>query len=106
MPDKGTSNPQNPTPDDDYACAIANRGTWPNELDVAERGVMLCILSDAHDERWTRTDLEQDLLDLEPKKIEEATERLGKDGLLHIHQEHVIASRAGIRLDELGLVTV
>ena len=74
--------------------------------EVAERAVVLQVLRDDHDERWSRVELEQEIYDIEPSAIGEAVERLREEGVVHISGQLVWASRCAWHLDELGMVSI
>jgi DNA-binding HxlR family transcriptional regulator len=73
---------------------------------IAERAVVLQILRDDHEERWPRAELVEEISDFEPAVLEEALERLERDGVLHRQGDTVWAARAAQRLDELELISV
>jgi hypothetical protein len=77
----------------------------PAGPDVTERAIMLQVLRDDHEVRWSRAELEREIFDVEPIDIADAIEHLRQEGLLHILHGEVIASRAALHLDQLGMVT-
>jgi hypothetical protein len=72
----------------------------------AERAVVLQVLRDDHDARWSRTELEDELGDVEVSVIDGALASLCRDGVLHTADGVVWASDAARRLDELELIGV
>jgi uncharacterized protein (DUF111 family) len=74
--------------------------------DIAERAVVLQVLRDDRDERWSRAELEHEIYDIEPLAIGEALERLREEGVVHLSSEFVWASRCARRLDALGMVSI
>ncbi len=73
---------------------------------IAERAVVLQILRNDHEERWPRAELAEEISDFEPAVLEEALERLERDGVLHRQGDTVWAARAARRLDELELISI
>jgi hypothetical protein len=74
--------------------------------DIAERAIVLQVLRDDHDERWSRAQLEQEIYDIEPLGISDALERLSEEGVVHLSGEYVWASRCARHLDALGMVSI
>jgi hypothetical protein len=72
----------------------------------AERAVVLQVLRDDHGARWSRTELEDELADVEVSVIDGALASLCRDGVLHTADGVVWASDAARRLDELELIGV
>jgi DNA-binding HxlR family transcriptional regulator len=73
---------------------------------VLERAVVLQILRDDHEERWSHAELAREISDFEPAVLEEALGRLERDGVLHRQGDTTWAARAARRLDELELISV
>jgi hypothetical protein len=71
-----------------------------------ERAVVLQVLRDDHDARWSRTELEGELADVEVPVVDGALTSLCRDGVLHTADGVVWASDAARRLDELELIGV
>lgn len=85
------------------------------DLQIAERAIILQLLRDDHDERWTHAALQAEVSDVEPSVLSSAVERLERHGVaLHgialqgiaLQGEYVRASPCARHLDELGLVGV
>lgn len=74
--------------------------------EVAERAVLLQVLRNDHDERWSRAELEREIYDISPLAIGEALERLCEAGLVHLSGELVWAACCARHLDELGMVSI
>jgi hypothetical protein len=74
--------------------------------EVAERAIVLQVLRDDHEQRWSRVELEGEIYDIEPLAIGEALERLREVGVVHLSGELVWASRCARHLDELGMVSI
>ena len=71
-----------------------------------ERAIVLQVLRDDRDKRWSRTGLEVELAEAETLDISDALARLQAGGILCVAGELVWASRATERLDELGLIAI
>ncbi|HXA53998.1 MAG TPA: hypothetical protein VNV37_03895 [Solirubrobacteraceae bacterium] len=71
-----------------------------------ERAVVLQLLRDDHEQRWTRAELASEISDFEAAAVEEALTRLEHDGVLRREGAAVWASCAARRLDELELISV
>jgi hypothetical protein len=74
--------------------------------EIAERAIVLQVLREDHDERWTRAELEREIYDIEPAAIGEALERLRGEGVVHVSGQLAWASRCAWHLDELGMVSI
>jgi DNA-binding HxlR family transcriptional regulator len=74
--------------------------------ETAERAVVLQLLRDDHDERWSYAELQAAVSDLEPSALTSALERLEQHGVVARRDEYVLASRCSRRLDDLSLVGV
>lgn len=75
--------------------------TW-----LAERAVVLQVLRDDRDERWSRAVLADELADVERAVFERALTRLEAERVLDVEGCDVRASRAARHLDELELIAV
>jgi hypothetical protein len=71
-----------------------------------ERAIVLQVLRDDHEHRWSRSELEVEMADIDPLDISDALARLEAHGIVCVTGESVRASRAVGRLDELGLIAV
>jgi hypothetical protein len=80
-----------------------SRGSRGADGSKLERAIVLQLLRDDRDERWSRAELGVEM-GAETTAMEEALRRLGGDGILCLADEDVWASRAARRLDELGLI--
>lgn len=74
--------------------------------DGIERGVVLQVLRDDHGERWSRTELDAEMRDVEPQAVTVALDALRQEGVLHISGQLVWASRCARHLSDLGMVSV
>ena len=68
-----------------------------------ERAIVVQLLRDDREQKWSRAELSVEL-GAEAPAVEEALRRLARDGILCLAEEEVWASRAARRLDELGLI--
>ena len=73
---------------------------------MVERAIVLQLLRDDHEQRWTRAELTREIPDFEPAMLDEALTRLDREGVLHRQESSVWASRAARRLDELELISI
>lgn len=73
---------------------------------MVERAIVLQLLRDDHEERWVRAELAREISDFEPAALDEALALLERDGVLHLEEGSVRASRAARRLDELELISI
>jgi DNA-binding HxlR family transcriptional regulator len=71
-----------------------------------ERAVVLQLLRDDHDERWSRAELEAEIDDVEPSVLSSAIAGLERQGVVVAQGKHVVASQCARHLDELGLVGI
>jgi hypothetical protein len=79
-----------------------------------ERAIVLQLLRDDHELKWSRAELAIELsseLDADQapagrQAIDEALGRLERDGVIGISEQQAWASSAARRLDELGLIAV
>ena len=75
---------------------------------MAQRAIILQVLSDDHPEPWTRAELGRQLSDFLPEEVEAAIEDLAAEGVLSINDddETVSASLCARKLDALGMVSI
>jgi hypothetical protein len=72
----------------------------------AERAVVLQVLRDDHEERWSRVELDGELAYFEGEVVDGAVADLHGEGLVHLENGVVWASAAARRLDDLDLIGV
>ncbi len=77
-----------------------------DDEETAERAIVLQVLRDDHDERWSRVELEREIYDIEPPALGDALERLRREGVVHLSGQQVWASRCALHLDALGMVSI
>jgi hypothetical protein len=70
-----------------------------------ERGLVLTLLAEDHDERWPREELAASLR-IDRSTLDAAVERLHADGVLLLDGEDVFASPCARRLDSLDLIGI
>jgi DNA-binding HxlR family transcriptional regulator len=71
-----------------------------------ERAVLLQILSEGPEHRWTRAALGHEFPEIEPETLDEALLNLEHMGVIERPGDTVHASRAVERLDELDLIGI
>jgi hypothetical protein len=77
----------------------------PPDYRRVERAIVLQLLRDDHDERWSRTELQAELDGIAPSALAEALERLERHGVaLTPSADAIVASPCARRLDELELI--
>jgi hypothetical protein len=84
----------------------SNGTPWNDAVWVAERAIMLQVLREEKDPRWTLTELQAEVDDLDPTALGVAFDRLRVEGLLVDCGDGVVASRAAFHLDDLGMVAI
>ena len=78
----------------------------PLEHDRTQRPVVLQLLRDDHDPKWTRVELDKKLDDIDPDAITIALERLQEQGVVHADGEQLAASPCARHLDALGFIAI
>ncbi len=68
--------------------------------------VVLQVLREDHELRWSRRELEEELHDVDPEAIGVALERLHEQGVVYIEGEQVWASPCALHLDALGFIGI
>ncbi|HEY2768005.1 MAG TPA: hypothetical protein VGI76_07080 [Solirubrobacteraceae bacterium] len=71
-----------------------------------ERIVLLELLRDERSERWTRTELERELYDVDPDAISGSLISLEAVGVVSVNGEQVQASPAVRRIDALDMICI
>jgi DNA-binding HxlR family transcriptional regulator len=79
---------------------------WIDDPAIVARAVVLQILGEHREKRWSAAELERELSDLQPDALQEALLSLERAGVLERSGETVRASQAVRRLDELDLIAV
>ncbi|HST32140.1 MAG TPA: hypothetical protein VLJ80_01345 [Solirubrobacteraceae bacterium] len=70
-----------------------------------ERGIVLTLLAEDHDERWSHDELAASLR-VDRSTLDAAVEHLSDDGVLLLDDEDVLASPCAWRIDALELIGV
>jgi len=71
---------------------------------IAQRAIVLVLLSNDHDERWSRAEIERELYDVQPTVVNDAIESLKEGGVAHAADEHLWASQPVQHLNTLGII--
>jgi hypothetical protein len=79
---------------------------WDDDRWIAERAVVLQVLRDDHEARWTLAELQAEVIDLDPAVLASALSRLGRHGIVVACDKTVLASRCALHLDALGMVSI
>lgn len=80
---------------------------WNDDLWMAERAIVLQVLRNDHDVRWSLAELQAEVDDLDPKALSLALDRLRLEGLVVDCGKAMVASRCVRHLDEeLGMVSI
>lgn len=79
---------------------------WNRDVWMVERAIVLQILRDDHEERWSREELASAIPDFEPTVLDRALARLHREGILQLAEGCAFATRAPRRLDELELISI
>jgi hypothetical protein len=77
------------------------RSVW-----MAQRAIILQLLRDDHDERWTRAELVAEISDLRPKAVTAALARLEAERVIVTWGGYFLAARCAWHLDALELVSI
>jgi hypothetical protein len=84
----------------------SNGTPWNDALWMAERAIVLQVLRNDHELRWSLAELQAEVDDLDPRALGVAFDRLRVKGLLVDCGDGVVASRAAFHLDNLGMVAI
>ncbi len=71
-----------------------------------QRIVVLQLLRDDHDPKWTRAELDQALYDVDPGAITVAVERLQEQGVVQADGQRLAASPCAWHLDALSFISI
>jgi hypothetical protein len=86
--------------------AQPNKVRGEDERRRAERAVILQVLSDDHEQSWSRAELQDELVCIEAAVIDGVLTGLGEAGVVNVGDGRVSVSDAVKRLDELDLICV
>jgi hypothetical protein len=78
----------------------------PRANDGTERVVVLELLRDDRDQRWTRAELKRELHDIDPAALDAALEHLWEMGVMCAEGDAVWASPCTQHLDTLSMICV
>jgi DNA-binding GntR family transcriptional regulator len=84
---------------------IESKGSRAADSMGLERAIILQLLRDDHEQRWSREQLMAEL-GSDREILEETLKRLAQEGVLGISEEAVWASSAVRRMDELELIGI
>jgi DNA-binding HxlR family transcriptional regulator len=73
---------------------------------IAERAIVLQVLRDDKDPRWTLPELHAEADDIDPAVLADALSRLEQHGIVVTCCNAVVASRCAVHLDDLGMVSI
>lgn len=76
------------------------------DLRMAQRAIVLQVLRDDHDPRWTWAELEREASDLARQAVHRAFDRLEVEGVIVTDCGYVFASRCAWHMDDLDLIGV
>jgi len=76
------------------------------DVGIAQRGIVIQLVSDEHAEQWTLAELERTLFDVEPGTLRDALATLEREEVAQRSGERVAASRCARHLDALGMVCI
>jgi DNA-binding HxlR family transcriptional regulator len=79
---------------------------WIDDPEIVRRAIILRILSEDREKRWSTAELRRELYNIEPHALNNALIMLEHEGVLQRAGETVYASRAAHQLDKLGLIAV
>ncbi len=78
----------------------------PRSAEIAERAIILELLRDDHDERWSRAELQAAIDPIEPALLRKLLDDLERHGIIEFVEDCVVASRCARHIDELDLIGV
>jgi DNA-binding HxlR family transcriptional regulator len=79
---------------------------WTSDPWIAERAIILQILRNDHDERWSRRDLQVEIADVEPTALRDALNRLERHGVLVRCDNDYVASRCAFHIEATGMISI
>jgi DNA-binding MarR family transcriptional regulator len=79
---------------------------WAGEPWIAERAIILQVLRDDRDERWSRAEMQTEVFDVDPSAISDALERLEWHGVVVRYDDEYMASRCALHMDAIGMVSI
>ncbi|HEY7961577.1 MAG TPA: hypothetical protein VID29_06620 [Solirubrobacteraceae bacterium] len=82
------------------------RPPWVDDPSIAERAIVLQVLRDDRDVRWSLAELVAESYDVVPLTLSRALEVLESHGVLVRCDDEYVASRCAQHLDALGMVSI
>jgi DNA-binding HxlR family transcriptional regulator len=79
---------------------------WDDGCWIAERAIVLQVLREDRDVRWSLAELQTEAYDVDPQTLNDALERLGRHGVVVRCDDEYVASRSALHLDALGMVSI
>lgn len=80
---------------------------WNDALWMAQRAIVLQVLRDDTEARWTLAELQAEVDDLNPHALSHALDRLLEEGVVvTCGAMFSLASRCALHLDALGMVSI
>jgi hypothetical protein len=79
---------------------------WNDAVWMAERAIVLQVLSSCREVRWSLAELQAEIDDLDPEALRVAFGRLRKEGVIVACGDAVVASRCALHLDTIGMVAI
>ena len=73
---------------------------------MVELGIVLQLLRNDHDERWTRDELKKEISDFPPDEVNGAIDDLAAVRVVEADGDRVSAFLAARRLDKLELISI
>jgi DNA-binding HxlR family transcriptional regulator len=83
-----------------------NNTAEPERGEIAQRAIVMQLLSDEHRGPWTRSELARAIPDIDPRAVGEALVQLAAEEVAILEGQRVRASRCAWRLDALEMVTI
>ncbi len=78
----------------------------PLQEDGTQRLLVLQLLREDHDPKWTRVELDRELEDLDRDAITIALQRLQEQGVVHAEGEQLAASPCAQHLNALDFINI
>jgi DNA-binding HxlR family transcriptional regulator len=79
---------------------------WTSNPWIIERAIILQVLRNGHDERWSRRELQAEIADVKPPALDDALNRLERHGVLVRCNDEYVASRCAFHIEAVGMITV
>jgi len=79
---------------------------WTSDPWIVERAIILQVLRNDSDERWSRRKLQTEITDVEPRALRDALRRLERHGVLVRCDDDYVASRCAFHMDAVGMISI